>query len=147
MFRTLVKVCVLSALVMPAMAQVYKWVDEKGMTHYGERPPQGGKAQELQAGQAPSEPPPGQAAQSTWQEKERDFQQRRIEARQAEVKAKQQAAALRAACNQERDQIAQLKSAGRVYHLDDNGQRVFESEVERNASIARREQMVTERCR
>lgn len=28
-------------------AQVFKWVDERGVTHYGERPPQGRKASEV----------------------------------------------------------------------------------------------------
>jgi hypothetical protein len=38
---------VLAALAAPAYAQVFKWVDERGVTHYGERPPQGGKATEV----------------------------------------------------------------------------------------------------
>lgn len=38
---------VLAAAAAPALGQVYKWVDERGVTHYGERPPQGGKASEV----------------------------------------------------------------------------------------------------
>ena len=35
------------AVAVPAFAQVYKWVDERGVTHYGERPPQGRKSTEV----------------------------------------------------------------------------------------------------
>jgi len=38
---------ILAAAAAPALGQVYKWVDERGVTHYGERPPQGGKASEV----------------------------------------------------------------------------------------------------
>jgi hypothetical protein len=40
-----------------------------------------------------------------------------------------------------------MKSARRVYRLDEKGERVFQSDDERNASIARLEQLVSENCR
>ena len=52
----LLAVAALVALAAPAVAQVYKWVDEKGRTHYGEKPPEGVKATEV--GVTP--PPPAQ---------------------------------------------------------------------------------------
>jgi Domain of unknown function (DUF4124) len=47
LFRALLHFLILTAAAAPACAQVYKWVDERGVTHYGERPPQGGKASEV----------------------------------------------------------------------------------------------------
>src|SRR5258708_39652254 len=47
LFRALPHFLILMAVAAPALAQVYKWVDERGVTHYGERPPQGGKASEV----------------------------------------------------------------------------------------------------
>jgi len=47
LFRALLHFLILAAVVAPAFAQVFKWVDERGITHYGERPPQGGKATEV----------------------------------------------------------------------------------------------------
>ena len=47
LFRALLHFLVLAAVAAPACAQVYKWVDERGVTHYGERPPQGRKATEV----------------------------------------------------------------------------------------------------
>ena len=47
LFRALLHFLIFAAAVAPAFAQVFKWVDERGVTHYGERPPQGGKASEV----------------------------------------------------------------------------------------------------
>src|ERR1700674_5131450 len=47
LFRALPPFLIFLALAAPALAQVYKWVDERGVTHYGERPPQGSKASEV----------------------------------------------------------------------------------------------------
>src|SRR5882672_6266397 len=47
LFRALLHFLAFMTLAAPAFAQVYKWVDERGVTHYGERPPQGGKASEV----------------------------------------------------------------------------------------------------
>jgi hypothetical protein len=143
----LLKICVLWALLVPAVAQVYKWVDEKGVTHYGERPPQGKKAQEVEQRLANPGSAPGKAAQPSWKEQDLEFRRRRIETEQTEAKTKQQEAARSQACNQARDQLAQTRSARRLYRLDEKGERVFQSDEERNASVARFEQLVSERCR
>ena len=135
------------ALLAPANAQVYKWVDEKGVTHYGERPPQGGKAEDVQQRLARPGSAPAKAAQPDWKEKDLEFKKRRIDAEQAEAKSAQRESSQRQACNQARDQLAQLKTARRTYRLDEKGERVFQSDDERNASVARLEQAVSERCR
>jgi Domain of unknown function (DUF4124) len=59
LFRALLHFLVLAACVAPVSAQVFKWVDERGITHYGERPPQGVKASEVpnRLG-SPAAPPP-----------------------------------------------------------------------------------------
>src|SRR3977135_3048214 len=44
LFRALLHFWFFVAAAAPAFAQVYKWVDERGVTHYGEARPQGGKA-------------------------------------------------------------------------------------------------------
>lgn len=146
-FNTLLKICVLWALLAPAVAQVYKWVDEKGVTHYGERPPQGKKAQEVEQRLANPGAAPGTAAQPGWKEQELEFRRRRIEAEQAEAKQKREQEALRRDCNQARDQLAQMKAARGLYRLDEKGERVFQSDEQRNATIARLERSIAEYCR
>jgi len=143
----LLKIFALWALLLPAFAQVYKWVDEKGVTHYGERAPQGRKAEAVEQRLANPGPAPDKAVQPDWKERELEFRRRRISSEQAEAKDKQQEASQRQACNQARDQLAQMKLARRLYRLDDKGERVYQSDEERNAATARLEQQVSERCR
>ena len=55
MTRTLIALaCLLAAL--PAAAQLYRWVDEKGRVQYSDKPPPGAKARAVE-GTAPPEPP------------------------------------------------------------------------------------------
>ena len=139
-------VCMLWALLLPAAAQVYKWTDEKGVTHYGERPPQGKNAEKVEQRLANPGPVPGKAAQPSWQDKELEFRGRRVEAEQTEAKQKQQEDANRQACNQARDRLAQAKSARRWYRLDEKGERVYQGDEEQKASIAQLEQLIAQRC-
>ncbi len=149
MFQALLSMlCLWLMLVsVPAHAQVYKWVDEKGVTHYGERAPQGRKSQEVKDKLAnPAGPGGAAAAQPSWQDQESEFRGRRIQAEQAEAKKQAQDASQRKACIEARDELAQLKAARRVYKLDDKGERIFESDEQRAASIARQEQLIAARC-
>ncbi|MBE0616112.1 MAG: DUF4124 domain-containing protein [Burkholderiales bacterium] len=125
---------------------MYKWVDEKGVTHYGERAPQGRKAQTVQQRLANPGPAPGKTGQPSWQDKELEFRGRRVEAEQAEAKQKRQDDANRQACNQARDRLALAKSARRMYRLDEQGQRVYQGEEENRATIAQMERLISERC-
>jgi hypothetical protein len=149
-FNALLMICWLSIVAVPAAAQVYKWVDDKGVTHYGERPPQGKDARALESRPAASPPPPatspGSGAQD-WQAKEQDLRRRRVAAEQAEDRQKQQDKATATWCSQARDQLKQLQAAGSVYHLNDKGERVFQSDAERNATLARYEQQIAQHCR
>jgi hypothetical protein len=58
----------------PAWAQVYKWVDEQGRTHYGEKPP-ASKGAPVNLRDATGGPRPD-AGQDDLQRQEREFQQR-----------------------------------------------------------------------
>jgi len=144
MFKALLKMFCLWLALQPAYAQVYKWVDEKGVTHYGERAPQGRKTQEVKDKLAT--PAGAGASQPSWQDQEAEFRGRRIQAEQAEAKKQAQDANQRKACSQARDELAQLKAARRVYKLDDKGERIFASDQERAASITRQEQLIATRC-
>jgi hypothetical protein len=121
-------------LLAPALAQVYKWVDERGVTHYGERPPQGSKANEVPSrlgspfpgsatgSQGSSQPNPGQGEPSpeprpgtAQTEPAEDKQARRLEQ-----------------CNQQRELLARLTQNPRP---------------EIAGAIARQEKLVAEQCK
>jgi hypothetical protein len=66
--------CLAALLVLCAHAEVYKWVDEKGQTQYGETPPTGaaatkmnvptGGGAEAPSGEKPAEKPKEQATKA-----------------------------------------------------------------------------------
>lgn len=66
----------MALVAFPSYAQIYKWVDEQGRTHYSEQRDAAGKArpeevnvkQQASSAQAPASP--------SWKEKEREFQSR-----------------------------------------------------------------------
>jgi hypothetical protein len=115
------------ALFAPAAAQVYKWVDEKGVTHYGERPPQGRKASEVPnklgspggaSAARPDAAPQGSAPQTTTTAE----QQRQETARREEQ------------CSQQRELLARLKQSP-------------QNTAEHYGTIARQQKIVTEQCK
>jgi hypothetical protein len=146
-FNTLLKICMLWALLVPASAQVLKWVDEKGVTNYGERPPQGRKAKEVKQHLANPAPAPGKHVQPGWKDKELEFRSRRIEAEQAQAKQKKQQTENLKACNQARDRLARMKTASGMYRLNDKGERVYQSDAKNKAAIGNLERQIAQHCR
>jgi hypothetical protein len=126
LFRALVHFLILVGAATPAFAQVFKWVDERGVVHYGERPPQSGKASEVPdklgtpggaapraAPQADPKSPPPEAEKT------------------AEARRKEQ-------CDQQRELLDRLVQnelgSGKV-------------QIDRADAIARQEKLVAERCK
>jgi hypothetical protein len=58
-------------------AEIYKWVDAQGRTHYSENKDDAGKAKPEQLNVAPTPPAAGANGSSTyWQERDREFRRR-----------------------------------------------------------------------
>jgi hypothetical protein len=147
---------ILALAAAQASAQVFKWVDERGITHYGERPPQGAKATEVQDKLA--SPPPGRAAASPAQKTETRAAQpgqvptypqpTGVPPPSAAPKApptpqELQAAAKRAECDKERAALDLLKRGGTSYSFDANGEKV---KIDNSAAITEQEKRVSEHC-
>ena len=151
LFRALLHFLLFVATALPAFAQVYKWVDERGVTHYGERPPQGSKASEVPnrlaspapgaAGAEASNPKDPSPEQGQARPKDRD-------PRQASGKGEstQDAAAAKRAqvCNQQRALLERLKQSPPSYTLNEKGERI---PLDNSAAIARQEKFAAEQCR
>jgi uncharacterized protein DUF4124 len=124
----LVHFLILAAAAAPALGQVYKWVDERGVTHYGERPPQGGKASEVPdklgspGGTSPRVAPPA-------------------DSRPAPAPApveKTEEARRREQCDQQRELLERLVQ---------NQLAERRVQAESSDAIARQEKLVAERCK
>jgi hypothetical protein len=129
---------ILLAAAAPAFAQVYKWVDERGVTHYGERPPQGSKANEVPNRLA--SPLPGGVTESRGNSQSHPGQgeipprdrEPRPSAIQTEQIGDRQTTRRQEQCNQQRDLLARLKQSPQPDNAD---------------AIARQERLVAEQCR
>lgn len=55
---------ILLALSLPASAQVYKWTDENGQVHFGQRPPPASGAEHVPIGETNGALPPAEAYKS-----------------------------------------------------------------------------------
>jgi hypothetical protein len=116
-----------------ATAQMYKCVDERGVTHYTDKPRpdcKGGKVN-IQA----SPPASGQAAPASRPDissQDADFKRRQIEREQADVNEK---AAQQQRCSRLRQEHAWLSSPGRLTRTDAQGRRVFIDDATRDARL------------
>jgi hypothetical protein len=127
----------LSLLVaFPAWAQMYKCLDERGVTHYTDQPRPGckGGMVDIQA----SPPLTGGVKPPTTAEdlarQETDFKRRQIEQQQAEANDK---AALEERCERLRREHAVLASGIRVFKLNSQGEPVYFDDATRDARLAK----------
>lgn len=140
---------------LACVAQVYKWVDEKGVTQYSEKPPPGTKAQAVKT--APkadvADKARGQPEVKTLQQQELEFQRRRIEAEEARVKqeaddakARREAGLRREACIGARRDLAALQEKRPVFDLDEKGERRYLDDKERAVTIRKTQEFVEKNC-
>lgn len=138
---------VLVALALPAMAQVYKWVDEKGRTHYGEKPPEGVKATEVGAPTPPSDPA---AKPADWKQKELEAKRNRIEREGKESKesarAQRNEADRARRCDDARRRLTMLQEQIRLFDRNDKGEKVYLEDKDRPAAMERERRAIAENC-
>jgi Domain of unknown function (DUF4124) len=121
-------------------AGVYKWVDEQGQVHYGERPPAQSGAQEIKL---PPAPTPKEVEQSQEGLQQLLQQQRRAEGiqRRAEERhtrrAQQEAATRERRCTFARQNLRFLEQQRPVYWVGDDGKRVYLDDKARAELTAR----------
>ena len=142
LFRALLHFWVFLALAVPAFAQVYKWVDERGVTHYGERPPQGRKASEVPnklgtpgpAATVRENPPPQDRSPQQGQTPTQDRTPQPAQAQAAPPldREAQDAVRRQEQCNQQRDLLARLRQ---------------NTQLDVAGAIARQEKTVAELCK
>ncbi|WP_426143111.1 DUF4124 domain-containing protein [Pseudomonas sp. DWP3-1-2] len=121
-------------------AQVYKWVDAQGVTHFDAQPPAGQAAQEINT----ATPPPAPASGRPTDDVDGEKQQRAID-----TKVKKQVAAeetrRKENCTTLRTNLAQLKINPRVREEVEGGVRRL-SEEERQSRISETQKAIDDFC-
>jgi len=129
-------------------AAVYKWVDEQGRVHYGDRA-RGDSAREVKI-----RPRSGTShVPSEAQRRERTrrlldvFAEARREAKEQAERERQRRAQAVNYCVQARDRLHSLERSSYVYELDRDGSRVALPQARRDQAIAEAEAAIKRWCR
>ncbi|GFM83239.1 glycosyl transferase [Pseudomonas cichorii] len=119
-------------------AQIYKWVDAQGVTHFDAQPPAGQQVEEINV----QKPPPTTAAPTASQV---DPQQQEIDAR-VKKQVRAQEARMADNCEVLRNNLAQLQNNPRVREQTEGGTKRL-TDDQRKARVAETERTIAEYCR
>lgn len=109
-----------------AMAGTYRWVDENGQTHFGDRPPANANSDEVKLDPASAEPDAiARQRHERMQEFLEQSEQQRAERNEREAREEALAAEQEARCEVLRGRLKYLKSVSRLYHVNNDGERVY----------------------
>ena len=135
-----------AALSCPAQT-MYKWVDEKGVTHFSENPPPDDrKAAKVTPKVTPSGNPSAYDPHG-WKAREAESKKLKVDRGlqdQSDAKAREQRSA---ACDRARSRIAFLQNTNRIHRDNPDGTRTFLDDAQREAEIARSREAAAEYCR
>ena len=120
-------------LALPAHAQMYKCVDERGVTHYTDKPRPDCKGGKVDIRPIPSISGETAAPPSNFAAQDAEFKRRQIEGAQSEEKEK---AALEQRCVRLRQELDFLSHGGRISNMDAQGRRVYIDDTTRAARLA-----------
>jgi hypothetical protein len=143
------------ALSAAAQAQLYKWVDSEGRIHYTDKPPPAGASGEkkLTVPKSPTAPvaapaEEGQAAgPKSYAEKEMEYRKRKAEEEQSRQRAQAEEQENQQRCQSARQQLRTHEEAGRIYSMDDKGERVYVDDETRRRNIEQAQQDIAKYCR
>ena len=132
--------------VLSASAQtMYKWVDEKGVTHFSEIPPPDGVKGAAKIEVRPASP--DKAPVDNWKQREMESKQRRaVESNQQEAARKQEEQQRVRKCRQAQRDADLLTNSQRIFHLNDKGERVYMEESQRAAELAEARREIARSC-
>lgn len=135
-----------------ALAQVYKWVDEKGNVHFGDKPPEKAGVEELVLPEGPSQEELEAAAEELRAKLESRKSRDKIQEEQRrEGWSKDYAEDLMIEerfnrCVEARYQVIVLERRGRSFKLGSDWVRSYLKDIDRPAEISRLEKLVEEYC-
>jgi hypothetical protein len=122
-----------------ALAEFYRWTDEAGRVHYGERPPaEGAERIAIESPSTATDPPPDEAARRARRERLLEsFEYERSRKAEAAAEAERREQRRRRDCDRAKQAWARLNYPGPIYLTDEEGTRRYLDEAGRVAEKAR----------
>jgi Domain of unknown function (DUF4124) len=138
--------------VMPAVtasAGVYRWVDENGRVHFGDRPSAGADTSDevMIRKQAPSSAPNNVDRRQLRERLLEQYQRERDEKKQQAEKQRQQKQKQKQRCAYARTRLSEYLEHGALYDRLPNQKRRYLTDQERDAEIAKARKEVKKWCK
>lgn len=132
----------------PVAGEVFKWLDESGKVHYGDRAPaREVDSQELDVGESPAVSADQRRRAETQRRLLEAFEAERAERVQAEARAVAAEDKRRQRCEQVRRELAAVERANVIYSRGEDGERVYMSDSEREKAVAAARAWMKKSCR
>lgn len=131
-----------------ANAQIYQWKDANGKTVISDKPPVGNVRDERKIDA--KAPPASALQQKSVADQEMDFRKRQQETQDKSEKAKKEenaAAEKKDNCERTRRNLEMLESGERLALRDENGERTFIDDSQRQKEIAKARQTLESSCK
>ncbi|MEW5903286.1 MAG: DUF4124 domain-containing protein [Pseudomonadota bacterium] len=124
---------------LSAQAGLNKWVDENGKVHYSDTPPANVQTESVRSytGKGQAEAPASYSSKS-YAEREAELKKARNEKQEATAKSQQEAAAKaekQRACTAARENLRTIESGTRLFTYDENGERRYVDDNEREQRL------------
>lgn len=149
-FKKFLVGCVAVGLASSALADVYKWRDDNGVLHYGDRP-QGDNAEIIVISSQRTDKSVVSeryaANQQARQTTSDDYNNARSDAAAAEAAAKLSAGEKAEACTKARARLSNYINARRLYKTDDAGKREYLDSKQIDSARTSAEKNVADKCR
>lgn len=146
--RPFVLACLVALPFAAAAQQMYKWVDEKGVTHYTDSPPTSGDARKIDIRATPPSAPVAPA--QTFQQKEEQTRGERVQKSQAQQKAdldEARAQALKKGrCIEARRRLQMLAAQRPLYTVNEKGEKVYLEDKDRQVETDKWQGQVDTYC-
>lgn len=131
----------------PGNAEIYKWVDEQGQVHYGDKPQAQAESISVEGQGEPAKAPPDDSARRERQQrvlKSMQMERERKQALREQERASAQEAEQR--CAEARQRLADISGAGFLYRRNAEGERVIFTDEERAQASEQAEAAVEHYC-
>lgn len=145
-FAVAVGVASLTAFQAGLAAGVYRWVDENGEVHYGDRPPSNTESTRMEIESAPAPAPEDGERRLKTQRLLDALESQRDRDKQKAAQAKADEARQERNCQSARRQVALHQRANSVFRRGPDGERIYLSDEERKQALARARTLVDQWC-
>ena len=147
--RALIGAAACAAFALLPAHGIYKWVDEKGVTHFSEHPPPDGrKATKVEP--RVTSPSPDARPKEDWKQRELELRKQRIEREQKDEHRKavehNRSADRKNRCAYAQRQLHIVSSQRPVYSVNEKGERVYLEDNDRAAEATQWRKEIEANC-